>query len=102
MNGFIHCVMDGLRFTILSETPCAEPHAGCCGGCRLETSGYPIMHNILLIGMVNILILKPCRYYEREGFFCLCCTAARNTLIIAFRPFLRNEMVISESYEPAR
>ncbi|WP_458724058.1 hypothetical protein, partial [Alteromonas macleodii] len=31
-----------LRFTILNETPCAEPHAGCCGGWRLDTSGYPI------------------------------------------------------------
>jgi tetratricopeptide (TPR) repeat protein len=34
--------MVGLNFTILSETPCADPHAGCCGGWRLETSGYPI------------------------------------------------------------
>jgi hypothetical protein len=34
--------MDGLSFTILSETPCADPHAGCCGGWRLDTSGYPI------------------------------------------------------------
>ncbi len=24
-------VMDGLRFTMLNETPCADPHAGCCG-----------------------------------------------------------------------
>ncbi|MCU7891732.1 MAG: flagellar filament capping protein FliD, partial [Candidatus Thiodiazotropha sp. (ex Ustalcina ferruginea)] len=29
-------------FTIPSETPCAEPHAGCCGGWGLETPGYPI------------------------------------------------------------
>ena len=36
-------VMDGLRFTMLDETPCAEPHAGCCGGRGLETLGYPIM-----------------------------------------------------------
>ncbi|MEJ1471476.1 MAG: hypothetical protein RPU59_10470, partial [Candidatus Sedimenticola sp. (ex Thyasira tokunagai)] len=27
----------------LWETPCAEPHAGCCGGWGLETPGYPIM-----------------------------------------------------------
>ncbi|MEJ1367484.1 MAG: hypothetical protein RPU35_04610, partial [Candidatus Sedimenticola sp. (ex Thyasira tokunagai)] len=26
----------------LWETPCAEPHAGCCGGWGLETPGYPI------------------------------------------------------------
>mgnify|MGYP004398951571 CR=1 FL=1 len=37
--------MDGLRFTILNETPCAEPHAGCCGGWRLDTSGYPIIRH---------------------------------------------------------
>jgi hypothetical protein len=24
------------------EPPCAEPHAGWCGGWRLDTSGYPI------------------------------------------------------------
>ena len=34
--------MVGLSFTILSETPCADPHAGCCGGWGLDTSGYPI------------------------------------------------------------
>jgi len=37
-------VMVGLSFTILSETPCAEPHAGCCGDWGLETPGYPIRH----------------------------------------------------------
>jgi hypothetical protein len=31
-----------LCFKRLQETPCAEPHAGCCGGWRLDTSGYPI------------------------------------------------------------
>ena len=41
--------MDGLRFTILNETPCAEPHAGCCGGWRLDTSGYPIIRHANLI-----------------------------------------------------
>ena len=24
------------------ETPCADPHAGCCGGWGLDTPGYPI------------------------------------------------------------
>jgi len=38
-------VMDGLRFIMLNETPCAEPHAGCCGDWGLETPGYPIMFN---------------------------------------------------------
>jgi len=39
----MHCVMGGLRFTMLDETPCAEPHARCCGSRGLETLGYPIM-----------------------------------------------------------
>ncbi len=33
----------GSSFTIAIETPCADPHAGCCGGWGLETPGYPIM-----------------------------------------------------------
>ena len=36
-------VMDGLRFIMLNETPCAEPHAGRCGNWRLETPSYPYM-----------------------------------------------------------
>ena len=39
----MRCVMDGSSFTIPGETPCADPHAGCCGGWGLETPGYPIM-----------------------------------------------------------
>jgi len=35
-------MMVGLRFTMLNETPCAEPHAGCYGDWGLETPGYPI------------------------------------------------------------
>jgi len=35
-------VMDGFCFTMLSETPCAELHAGCCGGWGLDILGYPI------------------------------------------------------------
>ncbi len=31
------------RLGVLNEPPCAEPHAGWCGGWRLNTSGYPIM-----------------------------------------------------------
>lgn len=31
------------RLGVLNEPPCAEPHAGWCGGWRLDTSGYPIM-----------------------------------------------------------
>jgi len=38
----MRCVMDGSSFTIHDETPCADPHAGCCGGWGLETPGYPI------------------------------------------------------------
>ena len=40
--------MVGYGFTILSETPCADPHAGCCGGWGLETPGYPIKCNLRL------------------------------------------------------
>ena len=41
------------------ETPCAEPHAGCCGGWRLETSGYPIMPEYSQgVGTVGAAILK--------------------------------------------
>lgn len=32
------------RLGVLNEPPCAEPHAGWCGGWRLNTSGYPIMY----------------------------------------------------------
>ena len=42
----MRCAMVGYGFTILSETPCADPHAGCCGGWGLETSGYPIFLSV--------------------------------------------------------
>ena len=32
LRGYMYCLMDGSSFTILDETPCADPHAGCCGG----------------------------------------------------------------------
>jgi len=38
----MHCVMDGSSFTIPNETPCADPHAGCCGEGRVKTGPYPI------------------------------------------------------------
>ena len=47
----MRCVMDGSSFTIPGETPCADPHAGCCGGWGLESPGYPIMwflHGVFL------------------------------------------------------
>jgi len=34
--------MDGSSFTIPNETPCADPHAGCCGEGRVKTGPYPI------------------------------------------------------------
>lgn len=46
---YTNFAMGGSSFTILSETPCADPHAGCCGSWRLETSGSPIiryLHNL--------------------------------------------------------
>ena len=51
--------MVGYGFTILSETPCADPHAGCCGGWGLETPGYPI---VLLAWLVTFI------FYLREIF----------------------------------
>lgn len=51
--------MVGYGFTILSETPCADPHAGCCGGWGLETLGYPIMF---------ILASAFVRYVDINGF----------------------------------
>ena len=35
----------GLRPGHRSETPCAETHAGCCGGWGRETPGYPISNS---------------------------------------------------------
>ena len=32
----------------LWETPCADPHAGCCGGWGIKTPGYPIRADLLL------------------------------------------------------
>jgi hypothetical protein len=46
----MRCVMDGSSFTIPVETPCADPHAGCCGGWGLETLGYPIITVIIDFG----------------------------------------------------
>ena len=34
--------MVGSSFTILDETPCADPHAGCCGEGWLDIGPYPI------------------------------------------------------------
>jgi len=44
----LYSLRDGLSFIILNETPCADPHAGCCGGWRLDTSGYPIIQFALI------------------------------------------------------
>ncbi|CAI4169735.1 hypothetical protein ALT1545_730001 [Alteromonas macleodii] len=49
-----------LRFTTLNETPCAEPHAGCCGGWRLDTSGYPI----------RLIVSKQARRPKLFASFC--------------------------------
>ena len=42
--------MGGSSFTILSETPCADPHAGCCGEGRLNTAPYPISGDLACLG----------------------------------------------------
>ena len=41
-RGWSHCAMDGSSFTTQSETPCADPHAGCCGEVGLDTLPYPM------------------------------------------------------------
>ena len=35
--------VDPFTLKVLRETPCADPHAGCCGGWGRKTPGYPIM-----------------------------------------------------------
>ncbi len=52
--------MDGSSFTIPSETPCAEPHAGWCGSWGLDTPGYPIRCHVgsLLDAKLNMLQLS--------------------------------------------
>ena len=54
--------MVGYGFTILSETPCADPHAGCCGGWGLETPGYPIM----CVYVMKVLGLSVCSQMIRH------------------------------------
>ena len=58
--------MVGYGFTILSETPCADPHAGCCGGWGLETPGYPIMPEMVMTvadhGIRDPFINTPLQY----------------------------------------
>jgi hypothetical protein len=39
----------------LWETPCADPHAGCCGGWGLETLGYPIRFYLTTHHLLNLL-----------------------------------------------
>ncbi|MCG8613417.1 MAG: hypothetical protein MI864_23145, partial [Pseudomonadales bacterium] len=41
-KGYSRCVLAASSFTILSETPCADPHAGVVGNGGVDTSGYPI------------------------------------------------------------
>ena len=57
------CVMAGSSFTILSETPCADPPvrrigAGCCEGWGLDTPGYPISRAQVyaLSSQVNVML----------------------------------------------
>ena len=38
-----------IKFTMLNETPCAEPHAGCCGDWTLETPRYPIRRIFIIL-----------------------------------------------------
>lgn len=47
---------------MLSETPCAEPHAGCCGDWGLETPGYPIIADMLRD-------IEPLRIKIRDAYY---------------------------------
>ncbi len=54
--------MLGLSFTILGETPCADPHAGCCRGRGLELESprlpdYFFMQHEPLYKALHVLIL---------------------------------------------
>jgi hypothetical protein len=40
-------------FKHLWETPCADPHAVCCGGWGLETLGYPIISRSILLKQIG-------------------------------------------------
>ena len=42
MQVYCHLGIFGSKSIMVNEPPCAEPHAGWCGGWRLDTSGYPI------------------------------------------------------------
>jgi hypothetical protein len=35
--------------TNFNEPPCAEPHAGGCGGWELVTPGYPIRGEVIIV-----------------------------------------------------
>ena len=42
MQVYCHLGIFGSKSIMVNEPPCAEPHAGWCGGWRVEASGYPI------------------------------------------------------------
>ena len=69
--------MVGYGFTILSETPCADPHAGCCGGWGLETPGYPIRRFLILTTVPKVIqaliMMKPDSVvlYQSVQVYCL-------------------------------
>ncbi|MFT5299119.1 MAG: hypothetical protein ACI9YH_005171, partial [Colwellia sp.] len=54
---YCHLGIFGSKSIIVNEPPCAEPHAGWCGGWRLETSGYPIYMYIYLMDVTTFLPL---------------------------------------------
>ena len=78
-----HCAMDGSGFTILGETPCAEPPvrrigagcrvqgAGCCGGWGLNTPGYPIKASLIRTQQLHLALRRSAHYrrsqYTRSG-----------------------------------
>ena len=60
--------MVGSSFTILSETPCADPHAGCCGDWGLDTPGYPIMPALLVSHPYPIRLFHRNDYNQPKNY----------------------------------
>ena len=54
--------MVGSSFTILSETPCADPHAGCCGDWGLDTPGYPIRRSAKRRSLTKTILIVGWSY----------------------------------------
>ncbi len=52
-------------FERFRETPCADPHAGCCGGRGSDTLGYPIKHHSGHLARKSPVLLR--QYNDRHA-----------------------------------